>query len=196
MKKQKRIAVRIVMLVAMVLVMGCEEESTFKIEETQEIIFHYSYENFSGGYEFAGWCIDKEGVVYGLEGPLHWNDEIDNIVKDSTAIYWYEKDNLEQGYAAALGKPLGKVRDSEMKKRIEEIEDIENESHSFAVNDMADSGTAIYGFLSFDSQTQKYRKVILELSGDWYSVLEDEYAEELTHWLRMLQEDIGYPDFK
>lgn len=196
MKKQKRISIRLLAPITIALLMGCEEESTFHIEETQEIIFHYSYENFSGGYEFYGWCIDKDGMVWDLEEPLHWNNEIQNIVKDSTAVYWYEKNELEQEYATGKGRALGKIRDADLKNRIKEIEDIVNESHSTAINDMADPGTAIYGFLSFDNQIHAYRKVILELSGEWYSTLEDEHAEELILWLRMLQEDIDYPDFK
>ncbi len=196
MKKYKLLQISTISFFLITAGIGCEEESTFQIEETQEIIFHYSYENLADGQEFAGWCIDKDGVVWNLEGSLHWNDEVLNIVKDSTAIYWYDKDDLEQEYATGKGRALGKIRDAELDKKIEQIEDILYESYSVANSIMADSGSAVYGFLAFDSQTQKYRKVILELSGDWYSYLEDESAEELTQWLRTIQEDIGYPDFK
>jgi len=180
----------------MILVIGCEEESTFQIEETQQIIFHYSYENHANGNEFAGWCIDKDGVVWDLEESLHWNDEVLNIQEDGSTVYLYDKETVEQEYATGKGRALGKIRDAELKEKIEQIEDIIYESYALADSIMADAGTAIYGFLSYDSQTHKYRKVILELSGDWYSYMEDGSAEELTQWLRTIQKDIGYPDFK
>jgi len=196
MEKYNLLSIRLITLFVMTMVIGCEEESKFQIEETQQIIFHYSYENQANGQEFAGWCIDKDGVVWDLEEPLHWNDEVLNIQEDGSTVYWYDKETVEQEYATGKGRVLGKIRDAELEEKIEQIEDIIYESYSLADSIMADAGTVIYGFLSYNSQTQRYRKVILELSGDWYSYMEDESAEELTQWLRTIQKDIGYPDFK
>ncbi len=195
MKKYKHSAIKLTAFIIMAMVSGCEEESTFQVEESQQIIFHYSYENLANGYQIAGWCIDKDGMVWDLEEPLHWNDEALNILEDGSTIYWYNRDSLEQEYTSSKGRILGKIRDAELEKKIDKIEDILYETYSLADSIMADAGSAIYGFLSYDSQTHKYRKVILELSGDWYSYLEDESADELILWLRTIQEDIGYPDF-
>ncbi len=195
MKKYKLLSISLIVLFVTALVPGCEEESTFKVEENQQIIFHYSYENLANGYQFAGWCIDKDGMVWDLEEPVHWNDEEQNILEDGSTVYWYDRESLEQEYGNSKGRLLGKIRDKELDKKIEQIEDIIYETYSLADSITNDTGSAIYGFLTFDSQTHEYRKVILELSGNWYSYLEDESADELTLWLRTIQEDIGYPDF-
>jgi hypothetical protein len=196
MKRYTFLSFRLLIPLLIGIFIGCEEDSTFQIEESQQIIFHYSWENHVNGYQFAGWCIDKDGVVWDLEEPLHWTDEVLNILEDGSTVYLYEKDPLEQLYMTKKGMALGKIRDAEMEKKIEWIEEIIYESYLLADSISADEGNAIYGFLSYDGQTGKYRRVILELSGDWYSALEDESAEELTLWLRTIQKDIGYPDFK
>ena len=195
MKKYTSLSINLTACILLAMIPGFEEESTFQVEESQQIIFHYSYENLANGYQFAGWCIDKDGMVWDLEEPLHWNDEELNILEDGSTIYWYDRDSLEQEYVNSKGRILGKIRDADLEKKIDKIEDILYETYSFPDSIMDDAGSAIYGFLSYNSQTHKYRKVILELSGDWYSYLEDESADKLTLWLRTIQEDIGYPDF-
>lgn len=195
MKKDKRLFFRTGILLFLITLAGCEEESKFKIEENQQIIFHYSYENFAIGYQFYGWCIDKDGVVWDLEEPIHWNDEEQNILDGGFEIFLYEKDSIENIYENSTGVVLGKVRENEFEEKLEQIEDIIYTDYSTADSMMADAGSAIYGFLSFDTQTNKYRRVILEFSGDWYSSIQDESAEALTDWLKKLQEIIGYPDF-
>jgi hypothetical protein len=91
---------------------------------------------------------------------------------------------------------MGKIRNAELEDKISLIEDITYDDYSQPVNQMADAGSVVYGFLSYDKGLDQYQRVILELTGDWHSTLEDEYAEELVHWLRKIQKDIGYPDFK
>jgi hypothetical protein len=175
---------------------GCEEDTRFTIEQNQQIIFHYSYENYAFGYQFYGWCIDKEGVVWELEEPIHWNDEIEDIINEEGTWFWYDPDSIETIYGLSIGDPMGKIRNAELEDKIETVGEIINDDYSEPLNQMADAGSVVYGFLSYEKDLDRYQRVVMEITGDWYATLQDESAEELLSWLREIQQDIGYPDFK
>ena len=196
MKKARGICIALCLVCTCFLLTNCEEDTRYTIEQNQQIIFHYSYENYATGYQFYGWCIDKEGVVWELDAPLHWNDEIQNIIDEGSSEFWYDQDSIDTMYSTSVGNSMGKIRNAELEDKISLVKDIINDDYSVPINQMADAGSVVYGFLSYDKGLNQYQRVVLELTGDWHSTLQDEYAEELTQWLRKIQKDIGYPDFK
>lgn len=183
-----------VVLVALFIV-GCEDTPVYPIDEDQKIIFHYSYENYAWGHQFQGWFIDQDGLIWDLNESLHWRNEAMNIITGGDEIYWINKEHIEDQYNLARGKLLGKIRSEEFDREIELIEEIYEEQYSDPEKTMDDAGSVIYGFLSLDEETSRYRKVILKGSGDWSYALADTNAVVLSNWLRSIQNKIGYTDY-
>ncbi|UCG26953.1 MAG: hypothetical protein JSV24_08220 [Bacteroidales bacterium] len=188
--------IQILLILSVTLpITGCDDTGIFEIDEDQKILFHYSYENYAWGYQFQGWFIDRDGIIWDLTESLHWQNEAMNIINGGNETYWTNRDILEDQYDMMRGRILGKIRIHEFESNIDLIEQIAGEQYSEPENTMADAGSVIYGFLSLDQGTNRYRKVILEGSGDWSYALVDTNAVVLSKWLNSIQDKIGYTDY-
>jgi len=175
---------------------GCPEGSTDPSlgEISQTVLFHISYENYAWGYQSEGWYIDSEGRVWQLATALHWWPELMNILQGSDDTLYYAAAELEQSYADARDSLVAAIDDEELREKYLLIAGAAAGTYSTPVNTAADAGSFVIGCLAYDQEAERYRKVILSVSGDWSVTNLASSATELDAWLRnLVQQSVPLP---
>jgi hypothetical protein len=153
-------------------------------EISQTVLFHISYENYAWGYQSEGWYIDDQGRVWRLSTALHWCPEVMNILQGSEDTLYYSAAELEQSYTDARDSLVAVVEADELREKYLLIGGAARGTYSPPVNAGADMGSLVIGCLAYDQEAERYRKVILSMTGDWEAINLASSATELDAWLR------------
>ncbi len=174
--------------VSLIAFFGCAGSSTAPSagEISQLVLFHISYENFAWGHQSAGSYIDNHGRVWRLSTALHWWPEVMNILQGSEDTLYYSVAELEQSYADARDSLVAVIDAGELREKYLLIAGAARGTYSPPVNAGADMGSLVVGCLAYDQEVERYRKVILSMTGDWEAMNVASSATELDAWLRSL----------
>jgi len=186
---------RNLVLLAMVVLSlpGCETDRPEDVLTDQKILFHYSYENWAWGHQFYGWYIDNLGQVWSTKSPIHWCDEVMNVVSMKNEDIWIDREHTENTYENSKDSLLMILDLDEMEDRYKLIGTLVNSEYTHPVNTGCDMGSAIYGCLYYDPGQDMYKRIILKAWGDWSFMLPDSTSTILIEWFDSLYAAILYP---
>jgi hypothetical protein len=109
-----------------------------------------------------------------------------NIVEGSEDTLYYSAAELERGYANARDSLIAAIDADELREKYMLIAGAARGGYSPPVNAAVDAGTAVVGCLAYGQDGERYRKVILTLTGDVEATNLAGSAAELDAWLRNL----------
>ena len=161
---------------------GCEEKPAEGIPEEQLVFFQYEYINHAWGYMHNGWLIDSTGSVYCYEQPEYYAkadsmgyvnlEDLDRMISEyDTVCYVIEPSTLRSNAELIAPAAEGEL--------------------SLPDNRMADAGIRSYYAYLYDSDTQKYKRVLLLQEGDWEIINQSAAANDLADWMKLLRKEIA-----
>lgn len=179
----------ITVFVFALLFSACEKPTgTLTISDLDEhpVYFQFEYFNLAWGYQHRGFFIDGEGNIMGFEFPL----------TDSTKVWTnhyntdlYTETELKDNFAHAT-EFLGEVDIEDLLPKVNRIPDIDLNDLSERVNQTIDGGTfGLYAYL-WNSDEEKYLKILLESRGDSGQKNESSAARSIVNWLTNVGDDI------
>jgi hypothetical protein len=172
----------------LILAISCKKNSTeLQIDEEiigQKVLFHFSYDNFAWGRSYFGWYIDNNGNVWNLKEVNHWWDEEMNIIGKENRIILYDADSLNQLYEECRDRIITIINLDSLNYYYQLIDEASDGKYSEPKSVGFDMGSKIYGCLYYDKRENKYKKVILSVSGDYQFKNLDSYAIRIDTWLK------------
>jgi len=161
------------LLIFLILSYSCEKEDNLNNGE-QPVYFQYSYLNIAWGYQNSGWLIDNKGNVNYYNMPDHWRKgDNDGISYDDLNFNLSQTDSI-----------ITRIDPLILKEKIKLIKYAINGEMSQKIHTAYDAGSSTLLAYYYDSNTKKYRTVILAESGDISCYNKDTAAMQLTNWLK------------
>ncbi len=144
---------------------------------TQTYLFEVEYINFAWGYQHGGFYIDKTGNVFRYKYGLN-----DDPWKPASYDH-FSGDELAEKYRHS--KTLcDKIDHNTLQKQRRLIFSAAEGSYSDSTNVGNDGGGLSYIGYIYESESDSYRPIILELKGDWEYKNESEAAKSMVTWLK------------
>lgn len=137
---------------------GCTYDSLAPGEDSSGLIFQSEYTNNAWGYNHNGWMLDKSGEVKSFQKSASW------VFPDAQG-YISEADM--QKNLASLDAVIARVSTSDFAKYGIMALTCAGGPLSKAENKMADAGALIYCFYLYEADQKRYRRVVLDMTGDW-----------------------------
>lgn len=167
-------------LIVFALISGCfscEFNEVMRENERMSVLFQYEYVNYAWGYQHHGWFVDNEGNIKGYDMPTDWRrvDDSGYIAYDSL-IYNYQQ-------ADAL---LGKIDLGTLHEKSALIDATLNGYLSELDCQGADMGSKALYCYYWDVYQRKYKRQLLELTGDCEQVNTTEAALQLALFLNQI----------
>ncbi len=141
-------------------------------------------ENYAWGHQSDGLYIDNRGRVWQLGAALHWWPEVANILQGSEDTLYYAAADLEQSYTDARDSLVAVIEPEELREKYLLIAEASRGTYSTPTSAGADLGSLVIGCLSYDQEAQRYRKIVLSMTGDWEAINLASSAIELDTWLK------------
>lgn len=145
-------------LVLIALFTGCEYLEVAPQEETSTLIFQTEYTNYAWGYNHNGWMLGNSGEVKRFQKKAAW------VFPDAQG-YISEADM--QKNLAACDSVIAKVSTADFSTYASKALTCADGPLSKAENKMADAGAHVYCFYLFEADQKRYRRVLLDMTGDW-----------------------------
>ncbi len=145
-------------LILLTILSGCLLPNDFWSEDKDTLIFQSEYINYAWSYNHNGWMLDKSGQVKRFQKSAKW------VFPDSLG---YVQASDMQKNMAACDSVITQINSNEFASYSEKAISCTNGSMSKATNTMADAGEHIYAFYIYDSSGNRYKRVILKMTGDW-----------------------------
>ena len=145
-------------LVLFALFTGCDYLEVAPKEETSTLIFQTEYTNYAWGFNHNGWMMGNSGEAKRFQKKAAW------VFPDAQG-YISEADMLKN--LAACDSVITKVTTADFSKYASMALTCADGPMSKAENRMADAGEHIYCFYLFEAAQKRYRRVLLDMTGDW-----------------------------
>ena len=142
---------------------------------TDPLIFQSEYTNYAWGYNHNGWMLDNTGQVKRFQKSAKW------VFPDSLG---YVSATDMQKNMAACDSVMAKVSTSDFANYAGKALNCLNGSMSKAQNTMADAGEHIYAYYYYESGKNRYKRVILNMTGDWSQENVAPDAKVVVDWMK------------
>lgn len=165
---------KLFLLSFIVLLTSCEKKNEQFPNANQQILFQVDYVNYAWGYSHNGIIIDSSGNVRYFKIPKNWH-------YSDTASYISESDmneNLEQ-----LDTVFFTIEKNTVLKYFSMLTKASEGQLSKPYNRMFDAGETTYSGYLYDSNTNKYKHVLVKRYGDWSIDNNSPEAEDIYNWL-------------
>ena len=170
----------IVTVLCSLLFLSCKEKEKSILEPTPQepaIFIEGEYSNFAWGKVLGGSVIDNSGNVYTydvIKAGKTW--------KSNESGYYTESELLNKFHSCdTLIKIIS--RDSLEIARHLAMQTTDN-SYSSRICPGRDMGSAVISLYIFRSDSNKYKQIVLDVSGDCSYHNQDPHAIELVEWFR------------
>jgi hypothetical protein len=168
-------------LVAILFSGSCTKEA-ISLREEQPVYFEYEYVNYAWEYQHSGWLIDPSGKIHGYNLPDVWN------FPDSAGFI--SETNIEMNLSQTDTIYDYQIITSELNKRIHLIPEAAVGRLSELKNAMADAGGWSYYCYIWDSCNKKYKRILLDLKGDFEQFNKSSAARNLVSWLKEVRKNL------
>lgn len=145
-------------LVLLLLFSACDYVEVAPQEETSTLIFQSEYTNYAWGYNHNGWMMGNSGELKRFQKKAAW------VFPDAQG-YVSEPDMLKN--LAACDSVIAKISSGDFSKYASMALTCADGPLSKAENKMADAGEHIYCFYLFEATQKRYRRMVLDMTGDW-----------------------------
>lgn len=145
-------------LMLLTLLQGCDYVEVAPQEKTSTLIFQSEYTNYAWGFNHNGWMMGSSGEVKRFQKKAAW------VFPDAQG-YISEADM--QKNLAACDSVMAKVSSGDFSKYASKALTCADGPLSKAENKMADAGSRVYCFYLYEADQKRYRRVLLDMTGDW-----------------------------
>lgn len=145
-------------LVLLLLFSACDYVEVAPQEETSTLIFQSEYTNYAWGYNHNGWMMGNSGELKRFQKKAAW------VFPDAQG-YVSEADMLKN--LAACDSVIAKISTGDFSKFASMALTCADGPLSKAENKMADAGAHVYCFYLYEANQKRYRRVLLDMAGDW-----------------------------
>lgn len=162
-----------VLLLSFFAFVGCDE-GTVEGSTEQQIYFEVSYTNSAWGKQFKGFIIDRDGQIRLYENPAKWNQ----VNGKNGLTLGQIKENILNTTRASTSIPA-----ADLKNYISKSITIGDSAFSKPVSGGADRGITSFYVYHYDKETQVYKSVLINQTGDIETFNKDKSAVEVSTWL-------------
>jgi hypothetical protein len=170
----------LILLVLMTTLSGCLQPDDIWAEDSEpgNLIFQSEYTNYAWGYSHSGWMMDHSGQVKRFQKSAKW------VFADSLG---YVSATDMQKNLAACDSILAQVSAKDFTLYAEKAIGCANGQMSKATNTMADAGEHIYAIYLYDPGSNRYKRVILDMTGDWSQQNMAVKSREVVDWMKTIK---------
>ena len=161
--------------VIILLFLSCNKE---KYDSIPHGYYTVEYTNMAWGYQYNGWIIDADGNVMSFNLPTsNWNgtdslgfisetDLLNNIAMCDTSIEKVTERKLYLNNKLIQGAAMGTLTEKK--------------------NTSNDAGSTKYSCYYYDIEMDAFKKVLLNVEGDWSYHNESTEAKKITTWMKKI----------
>lgn len=159
---------------------GCFRLNDIWAEDSEpgNLIFQSEYTNYAWGYNHSGWMMDRTGQVKRFQKSAKW------VFPDSLG---YVSALDMQKNMAACDSVLAQVSAKDFTLYAEKATSCASGPMSKATNTMADAGEHIYAFYLYEPGSNRYKRVILDMMGDWSQQNLSTRSKEIVEWMKSIK---------
>jgi hypothetical protein len=167
---------RALFIFTILLLTGCDHvpSDNPRYAIRQKVLFQFEYVNYAWGYQHHGWLIDSSGELHGYNHPNNWTfpdssgtisaaDMEQNLQNTDRVCYQLEADELKAMFSLLPVAAKGPISDP--------------------VPEMYDAGSAVYAGYIFDQSINRYKRILLQQTGDIRIDNQSQQAQALYEWL-------------
>ena len=160
------------------LLFGCMEMKELSQQDVRPMIFQSEYTNYAWGYNHNGWIMESSGEVKRFQKKASW------VFPDSLG---YIAENDMQKNIQACDSIMAHVSPNDFTQNANKAFTCVNGILTKPKNTMADAGEHIYCFYLYDANRQKYKRFILDMTGDWSQENLAPNAKEVVEWMKTIK---------
>ncbi len=164
--------------VLLTLLTGCCCTEIDDSEEVGSLIFQSEYTNYAWGYNHNGWMLNNTGQVKRFQKSAKW------VFPDSlgyiSAVDMYKN-------IAACDSVIAQFSSNDFILYAEKALSCAEGPMSKATNTMADAGAHIHAVYLYEPVKNRYKRVILEMTGDWSQQNLAPNAKEVVDWMKTVK---------
>lgn len=160
------------------LLAGCSYVDVALPEDPGTLIFQSEYTNYAWGYNHNGWMMTSGGEAKRFQKKASW------VFPDS-AGYVSEEAMLKN--LAACDSVMAKVPVADFNTYAAKALACAGGPFSKAENRMADAGEQVYAFYTYDSAKKRYKRILLNMTGDWSQQNLAANASQVTDWMMKIK---------
>ncbi len=166
--------------VIMISLAGCFPMDNLSTVEfgVSPLIFQSEYTNNAWGYNHNGWMMDGSGRVKRFQKNAPW------VFPDSLG---YVSVQDMQKNLAACDSVLTQIGSQEFSQYAEKALSCFNGTLTEPQNTMADAGEHIYAFYLYDADHNRYKRVVLTMTGDWSQENLASNTGEIVEWMSKIK---------
>ena len=142
------------------------------------VIFQSEYTNYAWGYNHSGWLLDNSGQVKRFQKSAKW------VFADTLG---YVSASDMQKNMAACDSVMAKVSASDFTAYSGKALNCVNGTMSKPQNTMADAGEHIYAFYIYDPGHNRYKRIILNMTGDWSQENLATGSKAVVEWMKTIK---------
>ena len=158
----------------LLFLVGCTKANEFPPNTGQEIYFEVESINFAWVYHHAGNMIDSSGFVRGYNLPKIWN------WPDSSG--YIAVSNMQENIGQ-LDTIFTTINRDTLEKYINKIYKASKGPITKPVTQMYDAGTNRFSAYLYDSNSKKYREVLIKQIGDQFIDNKSSEANQIYNWM-------------
>lgn len=163
--------------ILIVLLNGCIETEDIYSGDTTKLIFQSEYINYAWGYNHNGWIMDNTGKARSFQKTASW------VFPDS--LGYISEADMKKNFASC-DADLKQVSTSEFNKYAQKAAGCVSGTLTKPENKMADAGAHVWAFYYYDAAKKGYKRVILEMTGDWSQQNLAANAREVVDWMKTI----------
>jgi hypothetical protein len=169
------------LLVLLTTLSGCLRPDDIWAKDATEantLIFQSEYTNYAWGYNHNGWIMDSSGKVNWFQKKATW------VFPDS--LGYVSAVDMQKNFSAC-DSVLTQVSAKDFALYAEKAIGCANGQMSKATNTMADAGEHIYAIYLYDPGSNRYKRVILDMTGDWSQQNLATKSKEVVEWMKTIK---------
>ena len=165
-------------IVLLTTLSGCLVPNDIVSEDKSTLIFQSEYTNYAWGYNHNGWMLDNTGQVKRFQKSAKW------VFPDSLG---YVSASDMQKNMAACDSVMAKVSVSDFTNYSAKALNCANGPMSKPKNTMADAGERFYAIFLYDFNGNRYKRIILNMTGDWSQENLAPNAGAIVDWMEKIK---------
>jgi len=181
----KKSMIMLLTLIIAGMFVSCDKDEIIALPSSQQILFECYYSNYAWGLVHKGFFINNKGKI------MTYSQYPDGGYKSD--IGWNFPDSEGNISAKALMENVRKttVRDTSinidtLKKYAGMIYLVTNDDFT-EYPQMFDAGIVVYTCYQYNENTKTYKQISLSENGDWVKINNNEYAKQISDWLKTIQ---------
>lgn len=165
-------------LLLLVFFTGCLQDEVYNAYSSGNLIFQSEYTNNAWGYNHNGWMMSSTGQAKRFQKSAKW------VFPDS--LGYVSEADMEKNLAACdsvIEQINALTFDTYSAKALACV----NGTMTKPQNLMADAGANIWAFYVYDSEKKRYKRIILDLTGDWSQTNQAAGSKEIVDWMKTIK---------